>query len=102
MAQMRVDQRGRQAWAGVGWAQEPTSGKGLFVEHWGHSECEVRHDLEASLMSMTASRDEVFAPPEYLVQGTVCRDEPACVVVVAVYGSAPWPRPVSGPVIDLR
>ncbi len=101
MAQMRVDRPGQQAWAGVGWAQEQESGKGLFVEHQGHSGAEVRHDLEATLTSIAGSRDEVFGSGEYAVQGTVCRDEPACALVVAVYGSAPWPRPVSEPVISL-
>lgn len=101
MAEMRVDQPGQQAWAGVGWTQEQESGKGLFVEHEGHSEAEVRHDLEATLTSIAGSRDEVFGAREYAVQGTVCRDEPACALVVAVYGSAPWPGPVSEPVISL-
>ncbi len=101
MAEMRVDQPGQQAWAGVGWTQERESAKGLFVEHEGHSEAEVRHDLEATLTSIAGSRDEVFGPLEYAVQGTVCRDEPACALVVAVYGSAPWPPPVSEPVISL-
>lgn len=101
MAEMRVDQPGQQAWAGVGWTQERESGKGLFVEHEGHSEAEVRRDLEATLTSIAASRDEVFGAREYAVQGTVCRDEPACALVVAVYGSAPWPRRVSEPVISL-
>ncbi len=101
MAEMRVDQPGQQAWAGIGWTQERESAKGLFVEHEGHDEAEVRHDLEATLTSIAASRDEVFGPLEYAVQGTVCRDEPACALVVAVYGSAPWPKPVSEPVISL-
>ena len=101
MAQMRVDQPGDQAWAGVGWLQERQSGKGLFAEHEGHSESEVRHDLEATLTSIAGSRNEVFGPPNSVVQGTVCRDEPACALVVAVYGSAPWPRAVSEPVLTL-
>jgi len=101
IAEMRVDQPGRQAWAGVGWTQEPGSAKGLFVEHEGHSEAEVRHDLEATLTSIARSRDEGFGPPEYALQGTLCRDAPACALVVAVYGSAPWPDRVSEPVINL-
>ena len=101
MAQMRVDQPGQQAWAGVGWAQDRESGKGLFVEHEGHDESQVRQDLEATLTSMAGSRNEVFGAPNYVVQGTVCRDESACALVVAVYGSAPWPRPLFEPVITL-
>ncbi len=101
MAEMRIDQPGQQAWAGIGWTQEHESGKGLFVEHEGHDGAEVRHDLEATLTSIAGSRDEVFGPREYAVQGTVCRDEPACALVVAVYGSAPWPRAASDPVMSL-
>jgi arginine decarboxylase len=97
MAEMRVDQPGQQAWAGVGWTQHRESAKGLFVEHEGHSEAEVRHDLEASLTSISGTRDEAFGPLEYAVHGTVCRDEPACALVVAVYGSTPWPKPGFGP-----
>lgn len=101
MAEMRVEEPGQQAWAGVGWAQEPDSGKGLFVEHEGHSQAEVRHDLEATLSSMARTRDGGFGPHDYAVQGTMCRDEPACALVVAVYGSAPWSARVSEPVITL-
>jgi len=101
MAEMRVNEPGQQAWAGVGWAQERGSAKGLFVEHEGHSESEVRGDLDATLTAITGARDEDFGPLEYAVQGTVCRDEPACALVVAVYGSAPWPPPVAEPVITL-
>ncbi|MDQ3679055.1 MAG: pyruvoyl-dependent arginine decarboxylase [Actinomycetota bacterium] len=100
MAEMRVDEPGEQAWAGIGWVQEPCSGKGLFVEHEGQSEARVRHDLEASLASLAGGRSEVFGPPGYAVEGTVCRNEPACAVAVAVYGAAPWPPPASYPVIS--
>jgi arginine decarboxylase len=102
MADCRVAEVGQQAWAGLGWVQEPATGKGLFVEHEGHSEEEVRESLDATLGSMARNRAERFGPPEYAVQGTVCRDEPACALAVAVYGSAPWPERVSEPVITLR
>ena len=101
MAEMRVDEPGEQAWAGVGWVQEPCSGKGLFVEHEGQSEAGVRHDLGASLASVADARSEVFGPPGYVVEGTVCRDEPACAVAVAGFGAAPWQPPLSYPVIPL-
>ena len=101
VAECRVYQPGQQAWAGVGWVQEPGSGKGLFVEHEGHSEDEVRRSLEATLTSMASNRDESFGPHEYAMQGTVCRDEPACALVVVVYGSAPWPPHDEEPVIAL-
>ena len=51
MAEMRTDRPGREAWAGIGWVQDDESGKGLFVEHEGHSEHQVRDE---------ASRDTPF------------------------------------------
>lgn len=101
MAESRVDEPGQQAWAAIGWVQDPSSGKGLFVEHEGHSEADVRRDVAATLASMVASRDHPFGEPEYVIEGTVCRDEPACALVVAVFGAAPWPKPWSEPVITL-
>src|SRR5882724_3759646 len=37
-AEQRADQPGEQAWAGIGWVQDPETHKGLFVEHEGHDE----------------------------------------------------------------
>lgn len=94
MAEMRVDQLGQQAWAGIGWVQHEGTGRGLFVEHHGHSEGEVRRDLEATLTSLAAARSQAFGPPRYAVQGTACAGEPACALVLAVYESDPWSKPV--------
>ncbi len=94
MADMRVDQPGQQAWAGIGWVQQESSGRGLFAEHYGHSEGEVRRDLEATLTSMAAARPQALGPPRYAVQGAACDGEPACALVLAVYESAPWSEPV--------
>ena len=90
LADMRVDEAGEQAWAGLGWIQDPGSGRGLFVEHHAHTEAAVRLSIEASLTSMAATRGEEFGPPRYAVQGAVCRHEPVCALVVAVYQSASW------------
>src|SRR5476651_1981218 len=33
MAQKRISQRNQEAWAGIGWMQDPKSKQGLLVEH---------------------------------------------------------------------
>src|SRR5689334_6854391 len=38
---------GAEAWAGVGWAQEPESGRGLFVELCATSKNDVEAAIEA-------------------------------------------------------
>src|SRR5581483_6375695 len=38
MAQKRTSQRNQEAWAGIGWMQDQGTGRGLLVEHEGHSE----------------------------------------------------------------
>jgi arginine decarboxylase len=89
---------GEEAWAGIGWVQQPGTRKGLFVEHEGPSEEMVRSAITASLDSLTEGRDaEVFGPARTVVRGAVCEGEPTCALVVAVFESQGW-----GPVIELR
>ena len=90
MASERVDTPGEQAWAGVGWVQQAGGTKGLFVEHEGHSEEQVRWEIKNSLDSLCAGRPETFGPHQSVVRGAVCEDEPVCALVVAVFESAPW------------
>ena len=89
---------GRQAWAGVGWVRVVDSdGRGLFVEHEGGSEDEVRSLIAASLHDMCADRPEEFTVPESQVIGTECDGYAAvCALVVAKYQVQAWrraPRP---------
>jgi arginine decarboxylase len=96
MAEQRVDRPGRQAWAGIGWVQHEPTGRGLFVEHEGFSEDQVRSDLEHSLSSLMEARPNVqFGPMQSLVRGEECDGEPICAMVVAVYEAAGW-------TVDLR
>jgi arginine decarboxylase len=99
MASERVDEPGQEAWAGVGWVQHEGSAKGLFVEHEGHSEAQVRRDIAESLRSLCEGRPETFGPVQSVVRGAVCETpgEAVCALVVAVFESAPW----RGSVIDL-
>jgi len=90
MAQMRVSQRNQEAWAGVGWIQDPHTKQGLLVEHEGHSEAEVKADIHHSLVALARNRNMEFNPPQMLIAGTRCIDLPACALVVAVFETAAW------------
>jgi arginine decarboxylase len=91
MAQLRVDTRYEEAVAGLGWIQESETGRGLFVEHIGHTEREVRRDILATLDSMAAGRPHIeFGAPELVVHSTVCAGEPTCALVAAVFENEPW------------
>jgi arginine decarboxylase len=92
MAECRVHARDEEAWAGVGWVQDHSTGRGLFVEHFGNSQHRVDADIEASLTALAAGRPEVsFGSVRSVVRGTVCHGEPVCALVTAVFGSSRWP-----------
>lgn len=91
MAQLRVDTRYEEAVAGLGWVQEIETGRGVFVEHVGHTEREVRRDILATLNSLAEGRPALrFGAPDLRVQTTVCAGEPTCAVVAAVFEADPW------------
>lgn len=100
MAEQRASDPGEEAWAGIGWVRDAESGRGLFVEHEGVDRDKVEQDIAASLGALVAVRpDHTFGPPQMLLRGTQCIDEPVCAMVVAIYESDPWR---GEPVIDLR
>lgn len=91
MADLRVDTRYEEAVAGIGWVQEAETRRGLFVEHVGHTEREVRRDVLATLDALSAGRPETtFGRPELVVRSTVCAGEPTCALVAAVFEAEPW------------
>ena len=90
MAEERVDEPGKEAWAGIGWVQEKGSNKGLFVEHEGNSEEKVRDDITQSLKALMETRGIDFGPINMQVVGTKCVDKPACAMAVAVYQASDW------------
>ena len=90
-AEQRVDRPGREAWAGIGWVQNEETGRGLFVEHEGLSEQQVRDDLEHSLTALVAARPQhSFGPIRTAVVGGRCEGEPICAFAVAVYEAESW------------
>ena len=90
MAQQRADVAGDEVWAGIGWVQDPETGKGLFVEHEGTSEAEVRSDVQASLTDLMKTRGVDFGEIHMAVQGTRCEGEPVCAMAVAAYQVSDW------------
>jgi arginine decarboxylase len=90
MAQKRTSQRNQEAWAGIGWVQDTKTRQGLLVEHEGHSEDEIRSDIEHSLTALARNRNMTFGPHQMHIVGTKCIDLPTCALVVAVFESSSW------------
>jgi len=90
MAEMRKDAPGDEAWAGIGWVQDPETKQGLFVEHEGDSEESVRSDITQSLQALMKTRGIDYGQINMKVAGTKCVDAPVCAMVVAVYQSSDW------------
>lgn len=90
IAQQRTAIHNMEAWAGIGWVQQKSTGKGIFVEHYGGNEEQVRRDIKDSLKSITASRNEDFGPIKMKVSGAKCHTKPVCALVIAVYEPDGW------------
>jgi len=90
MAQQRTSKRHEEAWAGIGWMQDAKTGKGLFVEHEGHTKAEVVGNINASLEALAKNRRAKFGPINMKVIGTKCQDQAVCALVIAVFESEPW------------
>lgn len=91
LAEHRATSVGEEAWAGIGWVQEPSGQRrGLFVEHHGASEAEVEGQIHASLGSMQEYRSQSFGPVQHVVRGTRCTGRPVCALVAATYQSQSW------------
>lgn len=89
-AEMRASNPGEEAWAGIGWVQDKTDGKGLFVEHEGGSEEQVRSDIHASLKGLLLNRNMDDLEIHTKIVGGVCYDKPICSFVVAAYQVSSW------------
>lgn len=90
MAEIRVDSPNTEAWAGIGWVKDKNSGEGLFVEHEGLSEKTVKNDIKQSLTALMATRNVDFGEINMKVVGRICKHEPVCALVVAVYQASDW------------
>lgn len=94
MAEAATDVPGREIAAGLGWVQDPESGRGLFVEHERGNAARVRRDIDATLGAMVAGRPESFGPIQRCVRDAVgpADGSAVCVLVTATYRSEPWSR----------
>lgn len=90
MAELRVDTPNVEAWAGIGWVQNPKTGAGLFVEHEGANEATVRRDIEQSMQALIDTRGMEFGPLHMKVVGITCVHEPVCALVIAPYEATGW------------
>lgn len=90
MAEVRVDTPNEEAWAGIGWVQDPKTGKGLFVEHDGKNENTVRNDIKQSLEGLMATRNINFGKIHMEVVGKMCHHHPVSALVVAVFQASGW------------
>ncbi|HSX27472.1 MAG TPA: pyruvoyl-dependent arginine decarboxylase [Patescibacteria group bacterium] len=90
MSQKRTSQRNQEAWAGIGWIQDEVTKRGLLVEHEGHSENEVRADIQNSLNALAQNRSMNFGPINMIVTGKKCVALPVCALAVAVFESSGW------------
>jgi len=89
-AEQRTSIPGVQVWAGVGWVQDPVTGRGLFVEHEGDDESAVRRDIVSSLGELQAARGVELGPMRMRVVGAECTGRPTCALVLCAYETAGW------------
>lgn len=93
MAEQRTSQHHQEAWAGIGWIQNTETGKGLFVEHHGHSQEHVSDDIKASLRALADGRpSEKFGEIHMQLASAKCIGEPVCALVVATFESDSWKK----------
>jgi arginine decarboxylase len=83
---------GEEAWAGIGWVQDPETGAGLFVEHEGPSRAAVEGDITASLDAVQRNRGVTLSPARMVLRGARCEGDPVCALVIATYESTSWRR----------
>jgi len=85
----RTNKIGKNVFAGVGW-RIAKNNKGLFVEHHGRSEAEVKKLITDSLTDMVKYRKEKYGKIEYKIVGLECKKHPVAALVCAVYQIEPW------------
>jgi len=87
---MDTSKIGHSVFAGVGWRMAEKDKKGLFVEHHGKSEAEVRQLITDSLTDMVKYRKENYGLIKSKICGIKCKDKPVAALVCAVYQIEDW------------
>ena len=90
MSQMRQDEPGQTAHAGIGWMQDESDGRGLFVELHGGDHGRLERDLSDTLNAMRRSRPTQYGSIKTVIESRTCSGKPVCALVAAVYGAEPW------------
>jgi arginine decarboxylase len=90
MSQMREERPGHVAHAGIGWIQDPATGRGLFVEMHGGDRQRLLRDLHATLDAMRTARPIDYGPVQTEIASAPCVERPVCALVAAVYACEPW------------
>lgn len=93
IAQQKTSRRHHEAWAGIGWAQDPKTKQGVFTEHEGHTKAEVRNDIINTLEALEKNRGAKFGKINMHIVGKKCVDMPVCALVIAVFQSSSWKKP---------
>ena len=88
---------GEQVWAGIGWSRDGETGHGLFVEHEGAQEQDVREQITASLRDLQAIRGFNLGPMNTSIVGAMCTGAATCVLVICAYATEPWHLPTGDP-----
>lgn len=86
---------GESAWAGMTWAQDG-SGAGLFAEHSGWSERDVRRELRHTLDAMIAGREPGYRRCGTVLSSIDCTARPVCAIVLASYRCVAWSDEAGG------
>ena len=86
-----TSERGKKVYAGLGWLMKSDdSNGGLFVEHQGSSEEEVKQAIINSLTRMQEYRKEKYDKIQMKIVGIECNDKPVCALVCAIYKTEGW------------
>jgi len=90
LSENKASKPGDEVFAGIGWVVDKKGSKGMFVEHHGSSESEVKELIMKTLESMRSYRPDGYGSVQCKIIGTKCKKEPVCALVCAVYKSEGW------------
>jgi len=92
LASQQAETKGQSVAAGLGWVMAKTNPVwGLFVEHHGETEEDVRRQIENSLAHMMSYRTDCqWGKIETHIVSAKCSGTPVCALAAAIYQSEPW------------
>ncbi len=90
LASAGAEQHGEVVWAGLGWARDRHTTRGVFVEHHSGSEEALRAQITLSLEDLCVTRGWDDVETSMAVASAHCIDDPVCALVVAAYEVRGW------------